>query len=569
MTSNITHLKKIKVNHFRGLKNIEINIGQRITAICGKNGTSKSTILGMIAQIFSFDTDYTTKEKLNYKTLAGKSFKSDFAEHFRFSAVHDLPGSMDVEYELYDAYFEQNINSLKLGLYKSSDRTKARPVVRGNIVNEVATNSSRNVTHPVIYLSLKRLMPIAQREKYLLKEDLDYLKIIGPEFARENNKLLGKSGGKNLSGTTGTIDSIVVHNDSYDHESVSVGEDNTGQLLMALYSFKKLKEEYPNYHGGILLIDELDAGLFPGAQTELISTLESFSKKYNLQIIFTTHSPIIIQSIFEKSQLDLKNYKTVYMTDTYGEVEVVENYSWSKIYADLFIDTVEFEPEKKIPKINLYFEDGEAYEFFRMLVRDRKVNKLLNPMKDITLGCKTYLSLINHKIPEFCRNSIIIFDGDEENGSKYFNTLKLPTSLPPDQLLFDFLYKLPNDDEFWKNSIGFTRPVFLKAASPILDFLNLEHFPDEQYDLIKIVNQKRKSSKDDLGKTREKFKAFYKNNDIQRLIKGKIAENPFKVMIKSEPEKFSSFENELKSVILKVIDKTHPLMKISVAEFLN
>ncbi|MDC4685701.1 ATP-binding protein, partial [Acinetobacter baumannii] len=110
MTSNITHLKKIKVNHFRGLKNIEINIGQRITAICGKNGTSKSTILGMIAQIFSFDTDYTTKEKLNYKTLAGKSFKSDFAEHFRFSAVHDLPGSMDVEYELYDAYFEQNIN---------------------------------------------------------------------------------------------------------------------------------------------------------------------------------------------------------------------------------------------------------------------------------------------------------------------------------------------------------------------------------------------------------------------------------------------------------------------------
>ncbi|MFL9552624.1 AAA family ATPase, partial [Acinetobacter baumannii] len=296
MASKITQLKKIKVNHFRGLKNIEINIGHRITAICGKNGTSKSTILGMIAQIFSFDTDYTNKNKLTYKTIAGRPFKSEFAEHFRLSATHDLPGSMDVEYELYDAYFEQNIDSLKLGLYKSSDRIKARPVVRGNIVEGIATNSSRNVTHPVIYLSLKRLMPIAQREKYLLNEDLDYLKSIEIEFTRENNKLLGKSGGKNLSGTTGTIDSVVVHNDYYDHESVSVGEDNTGQLLMALYSFKKLKEEYPDYHGGILLIDELDAGLFPGAQTELIKTLESFSKKYNLQIIFTTHSPIIIQN---------------------------------------------------------------------------------------------------------------------------------------------------------------------------------------------------------------------------------------------------------------------------------
>ncbi|MCD9937369.1 AAA family ATPase [Acinetobacter baumannii] len=55
MTSNITQLKKIKVNHFRGLKNIEINLGDRLTVICGKNGTSKSTILGMIAQIFNFD----------------------------------------------------------------------------------------------------------------------------------------------------------------------------------------------------------------------------------------------------------------------------------------------------------------------------------------------------------------------------------------------------------------------------------------------------------------------------------------------------------------------------------
>ncbi|EPJ9057222.1 AAA family ATPase, partial [Acinetobacter baumannii] len=58
MTSNITQLKKIKVNHFRGLKNIEINLGDRLTVICGKNGTSKSTILGMIAQIFNFDKNH-------------------------------------------------------------------------------------------------------------------------------------------------------------------------------------------------------------------------------------------------------------------------------------------------------------------------------------------------------------------------------------------------------------------------------------------------------------------------------------------------------------------------------
>ncbi|MGG2141238.1 AAA family ATPase [Symbiopectobacterium sp. RP] len=41
--------KKINVVKFRGLKNINIEFGSRLTVICGKNGTSKSTILGIVA----------------------------------------------------------------------------------------------------------------------------------------------------------------------------------------------------------------------------------------------------------------------------------------------------------------------------------------------------------------------------------------------------------------------------------------------------------------------------------------------------------------------------------------
>ncbi|MCV4777503.1 AAA family ATPase, partial [Escherichia coli] len=72
--------------------------------------------------------------------------------------------------------------------------------------------------------------------------------------------------GSSVTATKGTIDSMVVHGDNYDHQSVSVGEDNVGQLIQAIFSFKRLKETYSDYHGGILLIDEADAGLFPAAQ---------------------------------------------------------------------------------------------------------------------------------------------------------------------------------------------------------------------------------------------------------------------------------------------------------------
>ena len=50
-----TLLKKLKIQKFRGLSNTEISFGTDLTVLCGKNGTAKSSILGIAAQIFSFD----------------------------------------------------------------------------------------------------------------------------------------------------------------------------------------------------------------------------------------------------------------------------------------------------------------------------------------------------------------------------------------------------------------------------------------------------------------------------------------------------------------------------------
>ncbi|MGU5619867.1 AAA family ATPase, partial [Acinetobacter baumannii] len=142
------------------------------------------------------------------------------------------------------------------------------------------------------------------------------------------------------------------------------------------FSFQKLKEEYVDYHGGILLIDEIDAGLFPAAQVELIKILESFAKRLNLQIIFTTHSPIVIQNIFEKSKYDKSNNKTIYLTDTYGGVEVAENYSWDKIYADLFIDTIQFDVEKKYLKQTFIMKMMRLMNSLKLLLEKEILIKL-------------------------------------------------------------------------------------------------------------------------------------------------------------------------------------------------
>lgn len=337
MAISKTVLKKLVIKKFRALNNVEIEFGTHVTVICGKNGTSKSSILGIAAQIFSFEKDYSKDENLKFQTIVGSNFKSLPAEHFRFSDTYDVPGSLDVAVELQDGYYNCNATAeLELSRRIIARGIVARPVVRKNTTAEKG-KESRNFTHPVIFLSLKRLQPISTRE-YKVR-DFDYLNAHKQKFINLNNELLNKAS-SSATGTGGSINSAVAHSESYDQDSVSAGEDNAGQIVLALMSFRKLKEEYSDYKGGLLLIDEADAGLFPAAQTKLIEILERECTELNLQVVMTSHSPTMIECAYELSKKYQRRYKTVYLTDTFGPIQARHDISWTAIYSDLHTITV-------------------------------------------------------------------------------------------------------------------------------------------------------------------------------------------------------------------------------------
>ena len=50
-----------------------------------------------------------------------------------------------------------------------------------------------------------------------------------------------------------------IKTDKYNHLGNSAGQDDLGQIITALISFKRLQKELgPNYQGWIILIDELE-----------------------------------------------------------------------------------------------------------------------------------------------------------------------------------------------------------------------------------------------------------------------------------------------------------------------
>lgn len=544
----ITKLNKIHIHKFRRLKDLDIELANRITLICGKNGTAKSTILGMIAQILSFEKDYSLNTELDYTTISGERFKSVFSDHFRFSPDTDKPGSMNLDFEIFDAYQNETVNA-RLELNDSTDRKNARPIVR-QLTDDGKIKYSRNFTHPVIYLGLGRLIPISQRKQYS-KAIFEYLEKEenSKEFKDLTNRILLKmhNPAKKITPTRGSLYSSVTHGDDYDQDSVSAGEDNVGQLVLALLSFKKLKEEYSDYHGGILLIDEADAGLYPGAQEEFIRVLNEYSTNYDLQTIITSHSPIMINNVLRLS----KENKTLYLTDSYGKIEIKNDWNWEEMECDLLVKSSDSQSNKiNLHKVDFYFEDSEAIDFYKKIQFRSKNNKHINIMNQISLGCDQYKSLVNKKIPTFYKDSVIILDGDQRNGKNYQNIIYLPTLLAPDQLVFFVLHNIDINDDYWKNNpCGISKVIFSRAAQEIYNRLNVEGNLTEEQFYEKI----RAHQGEERKKLRKVFKDFYKNPEINKLIKLSGPYNPYEYYLKPNPLLADEFKKQLEKAMRYVL----------------
>lgn len=152
-------------------------------------------------------------------------------------------------------------------------------------------------------MSLKRLFPIGEdksvKESEIVLLDSEEALI----FNRWHEKLLNVH--YRLSKPTiikgSAKESAGVEAEHYDWYLNSAGQDNISKILLAILSFRRLKELHSkDYLGGILAIDELDATLHASTLIKLFRLLCKSASDYNIQIFLTTHSLTLIKEIFEK-----------------------------------------------------------------------------------------------------------------------------------------------------------------------------------------------------------------------------------------------------------------------------
>ncbi|OAQ20032.1 AAA family ATPase [Thermosulfurimonas dismutans] len=439
-------IKRVKIHHFRNLKNIEFEVGKKITVIAGRNGTGKSALLGLIGHIFDF--------KGTQRTLLGRRFATEFSEIFRFSLKHEKNSKYD-----YEVIFDDN--TVRKAYFRGYNETEKR--FRIHVGKKAAGEGKINL--PVIYLGLERLFPIAREKDKDI--NLKPLKIENSDkewYEHYYNLIFASEELINIEDfKTQHKRFYSPSHKTHDAFSNSAGEDNLGQILTAILSFKKLKDRLKDkYKGGILLIDEVDATLFPGAQRKLLEVFLKFSKEFKIQIIFTTHSTDILTMLEDKMFSNSSDISFLFL-EKRGE-KVIPYQNLNKLKQIISALRYEICPTHENPKINLYTEDEEARIFLRNII-DPKLRKRVK-ISNLNLGAENYLNLLKHKAPTF-PYSIIVLDGDKKK-SRYKNVVYLPGEKRPENVIYDFLKSLSPEDKFWGTIGQYTKEIFL-ANKPNTD----------------------------------------------------------------------------------------------------
>lgn len=445
-------IKSLYIDRFRNMRNIDLPLGQRITVIAGQNGTGKSTILGMLGQPFGM---------VNAKTIFGKSCLAKFTDIFKFSPDHDVPG----EHIYFVDFNDESISHGKQHVQvKSFKRTGAKSHIR-MVTGATRAKGEGNIDYPVIYLGLRRAFPVGEIASPVSQNAaLDQKET--ESFCEWYSRVIVPTSGSTMEPvrmSKGRKDTLLLNTDSYDFLANSAGQDNLGQILGAIISFQRIKAGMGlEYKGGVLLIDELDATLFPASQVGLFDILYDIAPELKLQIVFTTHSIHLIDHALDLARKG-DDVSVTYLKSRSSGIVAETNPLMDSIRSDLFIKPI---PRKTAIKVEIWCEDEETKWFLGRMLPTRTKEKC--DIRPVGLSCGELGALAIRTAPAI-ENVIFIVDGDSDKSAtsrerECGRRFVIPGGdVSPEESINRMLASLEDDDPFWGScKRGYSKQIYIK-----------------------------------------------------------------------------------------------------------
>jgi predicted ATPase len=316
-------LRKIvlKEGALRGLTSLDISFCYPITAIAGKNGAGKSTILALACCAFH-------NAKTGYRSPKRKNTYYTFSDFFIQHAEEVPPEGVEIHYHIAHNRWkktEQFPGGIGVG-------RQLRQKKKGGKWNDYDERVNRNV----VFLGIDRIVPHIERSQ-----------------SRSYSRVFSETPPKGWEGRVSDAVGYVLNRkyDSFrrfDYSKYSLPVVKVGKATYSGFNmgagenalFEIFSTIYSCGNGALLVMDEIELGLHAEAQRRFIEKLKQVCFETNTQVICTTHS----KEIFDALPYDARYFIENVAGKTRLTPAISSDFAFSKLSAkpgielDIFVE---------------------------------------------------------------------------------------------------------------------------------------------------------------------------------------------------------------------------------------
>ncbi len=268
----------IRKGNLRGLHHFNLQFNYPISVIAGKNGSGKSTILAIAACAF-----HNTKK--GFRLPERKTSYYTFSDFFIQTSEEVPPEGI----EIWCRFRHDNWRKTKTNPTGTGNLYQTREKKKGGKWNNYSTRVKRNV----VFLGIQRVVP--HSEKSVSRSYRAYFKVgATDDWEDDLKKVVGRILGATYDSywlkthSKYRLPLVASKGNIYSGFNMGAGENALFEIFTTIFGSPP---------GTLLVIDEVELGLHEKAQKKLILELKKICRKRKVQVICTTHSPAVLETI--------------------------------------------------------------------------------------------------------------------------------------------------------------------------------------------------------------------------------------------------------------------------------
>lgn len=279
---------ELRQGKMRGVYPTKLEFTYPITAIAGKNGSGKSTMLALACCAYHNRTNGYVPPERNQPYYT-------FRDFFVSTDDEEKPEGIEIKYVFLGHW--KNAKTGEWYTYGSQMRRKRR----GGKWNDYSRRLDRNV----VFLGIQRIVPPSERKTECSYSRKFRSTAIDQKTRERILEVAGRVMGKHYTSLDlRTVDRrrlFVVDRQTqhYSGFNMGAGENAIFTILIELFSAGE---------GALLVIDEIELGLHEEAQRIFVEELKKICRELHCQIICSTHSGAVLDALPPEGRKFIETY---------------------------------------------------------------------------------------------------------------------------------------------------------------------------------------------------------------------------------------------------------------------